>query len=227
MTHNQLTYQQNIEMARHNVAGERETYRSNVAREAETHRSNVAREAETYRSNVVNEQELQRHNRASEGINRHLANTQRMNARTQRLSMYNQQQRWQAQTLNEQRMTNIQSQLAKSQIRQQYENVYTQRSQQRLNAAQSSAVLSQADTAALRARNEYGVQTRGLSETSRHNMASETINRMNAVTARENQISQRDLNTQYIRESQVRTSLAPLNTLVNALGAFARLVPVL
>lgn len=80
MTRNQILYQEHLEKARSNRAGEdltrlrdEETKRSNLTsesltarRDAETARSNQARETETSRSNLANELEKSRANRAQE-----------------------------------------------------------------------------------------------------------------------------------------------------------------
>lgn len=68
MTHNQINYQELVELKRHNSVTETETNRNNVATLAETVRNNQAYVAESSRHNQTVESETNRHNVVTEQV---------------------------------------------------------------------------------------------------------------------------------------------------------------
>lgn len=212
MTRNQLSFQENLETNRHNLATESENYRSNLAHERETHRANLAQEAETFRANRAREDETHRQNREVNAINRYANTTSRMQAQTSRLSAYNQNAYWQGQLANQRRQAQASLIQAKAAL--------TQASNTgRYQTAMSTAALSQADTAALQARQRYSLGMQELSEAARRNDLTYDVALQNAATNRANIVNQERMINQNIIESRVRTQYVPLNAFTNMVNA--------
>lgn len=250
MTANQIAYWKNVEENRSNLANERETFRSNLAREVETERSNKAKEfedwrwhtsqeKENHRANIAREKETARANRAGEFLQQQNLNTQARNAVL--TNQYN--NRTLDETIRTHRanereiMRANKAQEAISTLSANYKFAIDsqQQSTNRYNAY-TNRLTSLANES--RVRNDYIVNLKSLSETTRSNQAREAeTTRSNQASeylrGQSNAIEQRRLDETrrsnraneslklWSTNAQLISNLA--NVSVNALGNFAKL----